>query len=208
MVVVRKEGLSPEIVWLEKERNEQSCTTNSALDIQGEDPLLPNQNPIVQLYPNIADSVFMAEKQFDELFEEQIQEIDHELCKFDANRETSRENHGGNNKENSLEFWTINEGGSSKRVYSRAHNSSPLKCRPASALADISNIPELNTRRWKRVNRAETESDTVMEDAVGEKRSGREEDQPELLKKRKLVSQVDEVVKNILAKVGSQPCQN
>ena len=43
---------------------------------------------------------------------------------------------------------------------------------------------------------------------MGEKRSGREEDQPELLKKLKLVSRVDEVVTNILAEAGSQPCQN
>ena len=43
---------------------------------------------------------------------------------------------------------------------------------------------------------------------MGEKRSGREEDQPELLKKRKKVSQVDGVVTNILAEVGSQPRQN
>ena len=103
---------------------------------------------------------------------------------------------------------TINEGVSHTKVYSRAHNFPPLKCCLVSALTDISNSPELNTRRWKRVNREETESHTVMEDVVGEKRSGRKEDQPELLKKRKLVSWVDEVVTNILAEVGSQPRQN
>ena len=208
VVVVRKGGPSPEIVRPEKERNEQSGTTDSAPDIQGEDPLLPNQTPTVQLYPNIADPVFMAEKKSDELFEEQIQEIDRELGKFDANREISRDKQGENNKENNLEFLTINEGVSHTKVYSRAHNFPPLKCCPSSALTDISNSPELNTRRWKRVNRAEIESDIVMEDAVGEKRSGRKEDQPELLKKRKKVSQVDGVVTNILAKVGSQPRQN
>ena len=130
------------------------------------------------------------------------------MGKFDANREISRDKHGENNKDNNLEFLTINEGVSHTKVYSRAHNFPPLKCCPASALADISNSPELNTRRWKRVNRAETESDIVMEDAVGEKRSGRKEDQPELLKKRKKVSRVDGVVTNILAEVGSQPRQN
>ena len=156
----------------------------------------------------MADPNFMAEKKTDEIFEEQIQEIDRELGKFDANREISRDKQGENNKENNLEFLSFNEGVSHTKVYSRAHNFPPLKCYPASALADISNSPELNTRRWKRVNRAETESDTVMEDAVGEKRSGREEDQPELLKKRRKVSRVDGVVTNILAEVGSQPCQN
>uniref|UniRef100_A0A7N2KMA2 Zinc knuckle CX2CX4HX4C domain-containing protein n=1 Tax=Quercus lobata TaxID=97700 RepID=A0A7N2KMA2_QUELO len=204
MVVVRKGGPSPEIIRSEKEGEVQSVTTDSAPDIQGEDPLFPNQIPTVQLYPNIADPVFMAEKKSDEIFEEQIQEIDRELSKFEANREHSRDKQ----EENNLEFLTINGEGSSTKVYSRALNSHPLKCRPASALADISNNPELNIRRWKRINRAETESDIVMEDAVGEKRSGREEDQPELLKKLKLVSRVDEVVTNILAEAGSQPHQN
>ena len=72
MVVVHKGGLSPEIVRPEKERNEQSGTMDSTPDIQGEDPLLPNQTPTIQLYPNIADPVFMAEKKSNELFEEQI----------------------------------------------------------------------------------------------------------------------------------------
>ena len=107
-----------------------------------------------------------------------------------------------------MEFLTINEGVSHTKVYSHAHNFPPLKCCPASALADISNSPELNIRRWKRCNRVETELDIVMEDAVGEKRRGREEDQPELLKKLKLVSRVDEDVTNILAEAGSQPRQN
>ena len=150
----------------------------------------------------------MAEKKSDEIFEEQIQEIDRELSKFEANREHSRDKQGENNKENNLEFLKINGEGSSTKVYSRSLNSHPLKCRPASALADISNSPELNIRRWKRINRAKTESDIVMEDAIGEKRSGREEDQPELLKKLKLVSRVDEDVTNILAEAGSQPRQN
>ena len=72
VVVVRKGGLSPEIIRPEKERSEQSGTTDSAPDIQGEDPLIPNQTPTVQLYPNMADPNFMAEKKTDELFEEQI----------------------------------------------------------------------------------------------------------------------------------------
>nr|POE64792.1 hypothetical protein CFP56_75007 [Quercus suber] len=125
----------------------------------------------------------MAGKQADELFEEQIQEIDRDLCKFEAIRETFLENQGKNNKENILEGLTINKGGSLAKVYSRAHTSTPLQDGPTSVLADISNIPECTTRRWKRLTRAETESDIVMEDAVGEKRSGRVEDQPELLKK-------------------------
>lgn len=107
-----------------------------------------------------------------------------------------------------MEGLTINEGGSPTKVYSRAHPF-PLPNRDtASVLADLVNIPELNNRRWKRVARAETESNIIMEEAVGEKRSGREEDQPELLKKRKLVSRMDKVTTNMLAEAGSQPRQN
>ena len=130
------------------------------------------------------------------------------MGKFDANREFSWDKQGETNKENNLEFLSSNEGVSHTNVYSRAHNFTPLQPGPASALTDISNNPELSTRRWKRVTRAETESDIVMEDAVGEKRSDREEDLPELLKKRHKVSRVDGVVTNILAEVGSQPRQN
>lgn len=43
---------------------------------------------------------------------------------------------------------------------------------------------------------------------VGEKRSGREEDQPDLLKRRKLVSWVGEETINMSAEAGSQPHQN
>ena len=121
VVVVHKGGPSPEIVRPKKEREGHSCTTDSAPDIQGEDLLLPNQNPTVQLYPNIANPVFMVEKQSNELFEEQLQEIDRDLCKFDANRETSWEKQGENNKENISERLTVKEGGSSTEVYSRAH---------------------------------------------------------------------------------------
>ena len=62
MVVVRKGGPSPEIIRSEKEGDVQSVTTDSAPDIQGEDPLFPNQIPTVQLYPNIADPVLWQRK--------------------------------------------------------------------------------------------------------------------------------------------------
>lgn len=46
-----------------------------------------------------------------------------------------------------------------------------------------------------------------MEEAVGDKRVNRDEgSQPELLKVRRLVSQVDKAQQLILAEAGSQPC--
>lgn len=50
--------------------------------------------------------------------------------------------------------------------------------------------------------------DITMEDAIGEKRSGRDEDQLELRKRRKKVSQVDEATKRILVEASSQPLQD
>ena len=63
--------------------------------------------------------------------------------------------------------------------------------------------------RWKRIARAEWGSDTIMDEAMRNKRTSRDgESQPELLKVRRLVSQVDKAQQMILAEAGSQPCQN
>lgn len=75
-------------------------------------------------------------------------------------------------------------------------------------LSDITNNSELNTGRWKRISRSDMGPDITMEDAMGEKRSGRDEDQLELLKRRKTVSQVDEATKRILVEASSQPLQD
>ena len=60
---------------------------------------------------------------------------------------------------------------------------------------------------WKRITRTETGTDTIMTEAVGEKRLvGETECLPELPKKRK-VSQTGTTKKKILAAAGFQPCQ-
>ena len=52
------------------------------------------------------------------------------------------------------------------------------------------NVP--HEGRWKRIARVEWGSNTIMEEAVVDKRTNRDgENQPELLKVRRLVSQVD-----------------
>lgn len=211
MVVVRKGGLTPKIVRPEKEREEHLFNADSAPDIQGEDQLSPNSNATAQDFqkdPNEESPIIMPENQSKELFEEQIQEIDQELCKFDVNKESFLEKQWGYNKENILEALTINEGGSSTKVHSRAHPSSILNRATAAIIAEPTSSPELNIRRWKQVTRAETKSDIVMEEAMGEKRSGREEDQSDLQKRRKLVSWVGEEIIDMSAEAGSQPCRN
>lgn len=85
----------------------------------------------------------------------------------------------------------------------------PLSIRAlALVLYDITNNPELNVGRGKRIAKSNMGLDVTMEDAVGEKRSGRGEGQFELLKRRRVVSQVDEATKRILVEVGSQLCQD
>ena len=60
---------------------------------------------------------------------------------------------------------------------------------------------------WKRIIRTEIGTDTIMTEAVGEKRlAGETECLPKLPKKRK-VSQVGTTKKKILAAAGFQPCQ-
>ena len=60
---------------------------------------------------------------------------------------------------------------------------------------------------WKRIIRTEIRMDTIMTEAVGEKRlAGETKCLPELLKRRK-VSQASITKKKILAAAGFQPCQ-
>lgn len=158
MVVVPKGGPLPEIVRPEKEREGHLFTANFAPDIQEEDQMSPNLTATahaIQKNPNEESPIIMPEKQSNELFEERIQEIDRDLCKFDVNKESFLEKQWGYNKENILDGLTINEGGSPTKVYSLAHPS-PLPNRGiASVITDPTSSPELNTRRWKRVVRTE-----------------------------------------------------
>lgn len=110
-------------------------------------------------------------------------------------------------KENILKSVTINERPPQAKVYTRAaHSKSPTRV-PLSPLSDVSNYNVTHEGRWKRITRTEWGSDTIMEEAVGDKRVNRDEgSQPELLKVRRLVSQVDKAQQLILAEAGSQPC--
>ena len=90
----------------------------------------------------------------------------------------------GKNKEELVQQFVVNERASPAKVYSCAL-SSPISTRGTKAVSlDPTHTSELNARRWKRIDRSDMGTDIIMEDAVREKRSNREEDQPELLRKK------------------------
>jgi len=110
----------------------------------------------------------------------------------------------GTNKENIPDSFTINERPPSAKVYSRVIHSNPPTYVPLSSLSDISNSTEIHEGRWKRITRTNLGTNIIMEEAVGDKRATRdEESQLELLKLRRLVSQVDKASKMISAKASS-----
>ena len=125
------------------------------------------------------------ERKSDELFEERLQEIDRDINKFDTNRESDVEKQRGKNKEELVQQFVVNERASPAKVYSRALSSPISTCGTKAVSLDPTHTSELNARRWKRINRSDMGTDIIMEDAVREKRSNREEDQPELLRKKK-----------------------
>ena len=108
-------------------------------------------------------------------------------------------------KENLLESLTINE---VELTITHSHalpHPHPTHF-PLSLLS--TNLPANNEGTWKRVPMIPIESDTIMEEAVGTKKTTRHTaSQYALLKKRKTVSQIDNVYTKILAEAGSQPCQ-
>ena len=142
-----------------------------------------------------------------ELFEEKIEEINRELSKFDTVTDFQSKSNSPTGKENILESMTINEI-FMKATQAHATTSGSNRA-PLSVIPDTSNINTANATTWKRQMRYTTGTDAIMEDAVGSKRSAHPTGgQPELQKKKKFVSRVGKGDKEILAKVGSQPCQN
>ena len=80
---------------------------------------------------------------------------------------------------------------------------------PLSRVLDVSNILVMNAATWRRQSRNTTGIDVIMEDTVGSKRStSNMGSQPELQKKRKIVSQGVKNNTKILAAAESQPRQN
>ena len=187
IVVVRKEGPSPEILRTEKETEVHLKLADTTPDFQGTEPLLSKIIPTDQssLSNSLGPIPNCVERKFDELFEERLQEIDCEINKFDTNKESDMEKQRGKNKEELVQQFVVNERASPAKVYSCAL-SSPISTRGTKVVSlDPTHTSELNARRWKRIDRSDMGTDIIMEDAVREKRSNREEDQPELLRKKK-----------------------
>ena len=122
-------------------------------------------------------------------FEEVIEDIDKEIRKFDLAASNTAENIACLGKENISESPSIQD---SNEVYSQAHAqlNPSLPRAPLAVISDNQNKPVHAKGSWKRIVRTEIGTDTVMTEAVGEKRlAGETECLLELPKKRK-VSQV------------------
>lgn len=208
-MVVRTRGPSPEMIRPEKER-ERPVQPAIIIPVQEENVGLSNPGisgqPTLHSF-NFSNLIHEERQGADDLFEARIQEIYRDLCKFELVGEIFVESDNTTKKENILKSVTINERPPQAKVYTRAaHSKSPTRV-PLSPLSDVSNYNVTHEGRWKRITRTEWGSDTIMEEAVGDKRVNRDEgSQPELLKVRRLVSQVDKAQQLILAEAGSQPC--
>nr|POE97406.1 f-box protein [Quercus suber] len=121
-----------------------------------------------------------------ELFEEQIQELDRDIHKYDPLPELITKNIACTGKENDFESLTINEIFEMGRSQARGQPLYQPTRTPLSQIPDATNVPVINTATWKRQNRITTGTDVIMEDTVGSKRStSTMGGQLELQKKRK-----------------------
>ena len=200
VVVVRTGRHTSEILRPEMEREEPAQPTIIIPDIQ-EDIEEPS-NLGISGQPTLQNINFS-----NPIYEEKQGAND--LCKFELTRETVVQSDHITNMENILESVTSNERPHQAKVYTHAALAKSSTQHPLSPPSDMSNYNVPHEGRWKRIARAEWGLDTIMEKTVGDKRTSRDgESQPELLKVRRLVSQVDKAQQMILAEAGSQPCQN
>nr|POE97274.1 hypothetical protein CFP56_74397 [Quercus suber] len=109
-----------------------------------------------------------------ELFEEQIQEIDRDIHKYDPLPELITKNIACTGKENDFESLTINEIFEMGRSQARGQPLYQPTRTPFSQIPDATNVPVINTATWKRQNRITTGTDVIMEDTVGSKRKNRD----------------------------------
>ena len=211
VMVVRTGGPAQEIIRPEMEREGTAQPAIIIPDVQEDIGGL--SNPGISGQPTLHNSKFSnliyEEKQVaNELFEAKIQEIDRDLCKFELIRETVVQSDHITNKENILEFATSNERPQQAKVYTHAALAKPLTQQSLSPLSDVSNYNAPHEGRWKRIARVEWGSNTIMEEAMVDKRTNRDgESQPELLKVRRLVSQVDKAQQMILVSLLCWNCR-
>ena len=209
-VMIRRGGPVPEIIRSGKEKETPNQEGNKSPDFQETNPVesMPfHTDSHVDIEVNAGNTDQIKGSLSAELFEEKLEEINRELSKFDTATEFQSKSNSPTGEENILESMTINE------IYTKATQAhATLSCSnraPLSALADTSQLNTGNIATWKRQLRYTTGTDVIMEDAVGSKRSAHPTGgQPELQKKKKIVSRVGKGDKERLAEAGSQPRQN
>ena len=97
----------------------------------------------------------------------------------------------------------------SKELHVEAHAplNTSLSRAPQAMPSNLQTRPVHVEGSWKRVVRTEIGTDTVMTEAVGEKRVAEETDSLLELPKKRKVSQAGTTKKKILAEAEFQPCQ-
>nr|POE55975.1 hypothetical protein CFP56_62804 [Quercus suber] len=195
--VVRTGRPAPEIIRTDKERAANGEQGNKDAEFQESVQLesckeINNSEIIGDL--NGKSTELEGDQSAADIFEERLAEIDKDLKRYDQELNTDAKNIGATEGENFLESLSLIIDQPVHTQPSRAQQHPilrPLSRAPLSAIVE-NNVKNLQRgATWKRLNRTEGVTDTVMEDIVGEKRgSNCEDDQFELLKKRK-VSQMD-----------------
>nr|POE61223.1 hypothetical protein CFP56_34382 [Quercus suber] len=184
---------APKIIKTDKERAANGEQGNKDAEFQESVPLesckeINNSGIIGDL--NGKSTELEGDQSAADIFEERLAEIDKDLKRYDQELNTDAKNIGGTGRENFLESLSLN---TDQPVYTQPSCAQqhpilmPLSRAPLSAI-DENNVKNLQRgATWKRLNRTEGGTDTVMEDIVGEKRGcDGEDDQFELLKKRKV----------------------
>ena len=208
MVVVRSGKPSPEVVRPDKESASIFPSANIASEFQE----LNMENIVPQESVDATNLGSSNLTDFGErimqagVFEEVIEDIDKDIRKFDLAASNNAKNRACLGKENIPESPSIQD---SIEEYSqaRAQLNPSLSHAPLGVISNLQNRSTHAEGTWKRMTKTETRTDTIMTEAVGEKRLvGETECLPELPKKRK-VSQASTTKKKLLAAAGLQPCQ-
>nr|POE46685.1 hypothetical protein CFP56_65723 [Quercus suber] len=150
---------------------------NEVADFQEQNQQGENQNSTkhgLQMESNPPHENMEIRKVSAELFEEQIQELDRDIHKYDPLPELITKNIACTGKENDFESLTINEIFEMGRSQARGQPLYQPTRTPLSQIPDATNVPVINTATWKRQNRITTGTDVIMEDTVGSKRKNRD----------------------------------
>ena len=208
VVVVRSGKPSPKVVRPDKESASIFPSANIAPEFQelNMENIVPQESVDATNLGSSNLTDFRERIMQAGVFEEVIEDIDKDIRKFDLAASNNAKNRACLGKENIPESPSIQD---SIEGYSqaRAQLNPSLSHAPLGVISNLQNRSTHAEGTWKRMTRTETGTNTIMTEAVGEKRLvGETECLPELPKKRK-VSQAGTTKKKILAAAGLQPCQ-